>query len=182
MPTGVWTNDSSAFLINAPIESTGLAGVLNFTLTLVPADGSPAEPMATIVSGNPVSVTFAPDGRHAAFESVDPQNPGPTITTLADGMGQLAIPRAYHLDYINAHWAPSGEAYVVQDGALGRLCTDASRGSQVRGVPIPLESMVESIEWLDGRDRGRAPAAGRAERETGVGMILWSDRPTIRGW
>lgn len=150
VPTGVWTEDNSAFLINAPIESNDPAGVLNFTITRVPADGSPAEPVATVVSGNPVSLTFSPDGKHAAYRSVDPQRPGPIITPLDGGVGPLAVPHDIHLDYINAHWSPSGDAYVIDQGTLLRLCPDATQGSDVCGDPLHLESIVESIQWLDG--------------------------------
>ncbi len=150
VPTGVWTRDGRSFLINAPIQNNDLAGVLNFTITRVPVDGSPAEPIATIISGLPVSLTFSPDGQQAAFGSVDQQHPEPIITPLAGEAGLLAIPYDFPLEYLNAHWSPSGDAYVIQGNALWRLCPNATQGSQVCGDPVALgEGSPAGIHWLD---------------------------------
>ncbi len=149
VPTGVWTEDSSLFLVNAPIESNDPAGVLNFTITQVAPDGSPPAPIATVISGNPVSVTFSPDGTMLAYGSVDPQRPGPTIAPLAEGLGPLAVPRRFHLDYVNLHWAPGGDAHLVQTGSLVGLCPGARQASQICGDPVPFGRIVESLEWLD---------------------------------
>ncbi len=147
--TGIWTQDMLAFLVNAPVESNPSENLLNFTITSVAVDGSRTEPIAVVMSGNPVSLVFSPDGKYMAFGSVDEQQPGSVITSLADGVGPLAIPHYYHLDYINAHWSPFGDAYVINENSLWRLCPNATQVSQVCGDPVHLDRIVVSIQWMD---------------------------------
>lgn len=149
VPTGVWAEDGSAFFINAPMESDDAAGVLNFTITRVPANGSPAQPIAAVISGNPFSAVFSPDGTQLAYTSVDPERLGPTVLPLTESPGPLAVSHRFHFDYVNVHWAPSGDAYVAQEDTLSRLCPAATSGSQTCGDPVPLGGIMEPVQWLE---------------------------------
>jgi len=57
-PSGVWTQDSSAFLIAGPID-TGPGLGSDLTIWRVPVDGSPAQPLATYNDSHSDSVTFS---------------------------------------------------------------------------------------------------------------------------
>jgi hypothetical protein len=49
-------------------------------------------------------------------------------------------------------WPPGGEAFVIQDLALFRLCPEAERASETCGDPIPLASgadLIDGFEWVD---------------------------------
>jgi hypothetical protein len=150
VPTGVWTQDSRFFLINALVEVDQLYTV-NFTISRVPADGSPAEPLATITNSSPSSAIFSPDGQRAAFRRLANQEPMLwLITPLAVNTGPLAL--SFDVDlgaHANLHWSPAGDAYVFHGSSLWRLCPNATEDSQVCGDPIQLEEGVAAIHWMD---------------------------------
>jgi len=105
---------------------------------------------------HPGSVTFSPDGRHAAFlQATDGQSSeiaGWFITPLAAELGPLAIPYRLDVFYPNLHWSPAGTAYVIKDQELLQLCPDATNSSEVCGNPIHLGSgsnIITSIQWID---------------------------------
>ena len=77
------------------------------------------------------------------------------ILPLAADVGPLAMLSGLELFYANVHWSPGGEAFVLKDRNLFRLCPDAANSSQVCGDPIHLEGdghIINGIEWVD-RDR-----------------------------
>ena len=149
-PTGVWTRDSSAFLITAPVETTG-AG-MNFTVWRVPVDGSAPESLAEILNSEPRSITFAPDGKHMAFvQFTDGQPPeigGWLITPLTPEAGPLATPTTIEFEsFANLHWSPTGDPFT---GNLRKLCADATSDADVCDVRIHLDGTPVAIRWIDG--------------------------------
>jgi len=95
-PSGVWTQDSSAFLITGPIDP-GPGRGSDLTIWRVPVDGSPAQPLATYNDSHGDSVTFSPDSRYAAFFQSGPLGPtgvaadyGWFVTPLTGEQGALA--------------------------------------------------------------------------------------------
>ncbi len=149
LPNGVWAQDGRSFLIAAPTESDS-AFVLNYDILRVPTDGSSAGTLASITDSHGDSVTFSPDGQHAAFL----QEGAPStrsIIPLAAGAGPLAIPSAVDLGTVaNLHWSPAGDAYVVREGALLQLCPEAAQDTEICGDPVNLDSRVIAlIQWLD---------------------------------
>jgi len=153
IPSGVWTQDSSAFLIAAPTESES-EFVLNLTIWRVPVDGAPAQPLATITDSHSDSVTFSPDGRYAAFFRAD--SPGMVthsswfVTSLAPEAGPLAVPKSSYLFYKNLHWSPAGVPYAVHEATLVRLCPDPAQDAEVCGQGLNLGGMLAEIYWIDG--------------------------------
>lgn len=151
LPNGVWTQDGRAFVMVAPIESES-ESVLNYTSWRVPADGLPAQPLATITDSHSGSVTFSPDGHHAAFYRWQPK-PAWFITPLTGDVGPLAIPSAIdELGYANLHWSPAGAAFVFPSdfaGFLFQLCTGATQNSEVCGDPVHLGGTIAAIHWID---------------------------------
>jgi hypothetical protein len=152
-PTGVWTQDSGAFLLVAPAES---GPVLNLVLWGVPVDGSPAQSLATITADtHPASVTFSPAGDQAAYYQWQPEEEGTGwfIIPLSPGLGPLAVPPIIEMGYANLHWSPAGTAFVFPDdltGNLFQLCPDATQSSEVCGDPVAaLSSAVAAIGWID---------------------------------
>jgi YVTN family beta-propeller protein len=150
IPAGVWTQDSSAFLITSSYEPG--AGMNTYAIWRVPADGSPAELLATFTGSHPDSVTFSPNGRHAAFYSgtISGDYYGWFVADLPGEQGPLAIPSSAHLFWQNVHWSPAGLAYVVSEKTLFQLCPDAIQESEVCDEGFDLGADLASIHWLDG--------------------------------
>lgn len=152
LPKGVWTQDSRAFVFTGPMPSEPLAG-FNYTIWRIPVDGSPAQPLATLTESHSDYMTFSPDGQRIAF--FQDINGDGTIQTeeyrimpLSASAGPLALPFSHEL----VHWLPDGEAFVVEDQDLFRLCPEATNLSEVCGDPIPLASgsnLIDGIEWVD---------------------------------
>jgi streptogramin lyase len=153
IPSGVWTQDSSAFLIAAPIESESQF-VLNFTIWRVPVDGAPAQPLATFTNSHSDSVTFSPDGRYAAFFQADSSgiatHSGWFVTPLIPEAGPLAVPKSSYLFYKNLHWSPTGVPYAVLEGTLVQLCPDPAQDAEVCGEGFVLGDRIAQIYWIDG--------------------------------
>jgi virginiamycin B lyase len=153
IPSGVWTQDASAFLIAAPTESESDL-VLSFTIWRVPVDGAPAQPLATITDSHSDSVTFSPDGRYAAFFRAD--SPGMVthsswfVTPLAPEAGPLAVPKSSYLSYKNLHWSPTGVPYAVHEGTMVQLCPDPAQDAEVCGEGFVLGDRIAEIHWIDG--------------------------------
>jgi len=151
-PTGVWVQDSRAFVITGSLEQDPEFNI-SFTLQKVPVDGSPPEVLATIPRSDPRSVTFSPDGRQAAFVQFtdgEPSGlPGWSIIPLPVGVCPLAIPQ--HLDPFfwgapAVHWSPDGRAF---NGKMWELCPDATTGSEVCETMLSYDGSVAAIQWLD---------------------------------
>jgi hypothetical protein len=154
-PRGVWTQDSSAFVITGSLERDPRQEV-NFTILRVPADGSPPEALVTAEGSDPTSVNFSPDGKSAAFLQVTDTQPaeiaGWLIKPLTPEAGPLAIPYYGKETFMdNLHWSPAGDAFAIHDQELGQLCPDATDDSQVCGEPIYLGSgkYYTALQWVD---------------------------------
>lgn len=155
-PSGVWTQDSSAFLITGPIDP-GPGRGSELTIWRVPVDGSPAQPLAAYNDSHSDSVTFSPDGRHAAFFQSGPlgltgvaADFGWFITPLAGEQGALAAANSANLFWQNLHWSPAGVAYVVREGTLFRLCPDAAQDAEVCAEVLDLGDQIANVHWIDG--------------------------------
>ena len=146
MSTGVWTQDSRAFLITGSLEMDAEFN-LRFSIWRVPLDGSSPDALTPLLKGRPDSVTFSPDGKHIAFLQ---NTEGSLIAPLASDVGPLAV--AYKLEpdrYANLHWSPAGDAFTKD---LLQLCADASRDSEVCETPFNTHvSGVLGLQWLDGQ-------------------------------
>jgi len=156
---GVWTQDSSAFVINALVEPTNI--ISDYALWRVPVDGSPASQLITFAAGTG-SVVFAPDGSGAAILGAA-SGTGPSawfILPLPEDLGPVAVPRDT-FDYAHLTWSPSSSAYVLEalsfdpQGVMhGRkqlfpLCPNAVQAIEVCGAAIDLGEQIEWLEWVD---------------------------------
>jgi len=156
---GVWTQDSSAFVINALVEPTNI--ISDYALWHVPVDGSPAAPLITFAAGTG-SVIFAPDGSAGAYLGAA-SGTGPSawfIVPLPEDLGPVAVPRD-SFDYAHLIWSPGSSAYVLEalsfdaQGAMhGRktlfpLCPNAAQAIEVCGAAIDLGEQIEWLEWVD---------------------------------
>jgi Ig-like domain from next to BRCA1 gene len=170
-PWGVWTQDSSAFLIAAPAES-------GITIWRVPVEGGQPQALITVDNAN-LQVIFAPDGSGAAMvrqgvtvERIGSAPPlsfdgigglfGPPragrevaaatfIVPLPEGVGPLAAPRDTFVDL--PVWSPGGSAYVFDGKSLRDLyplCPGASQMIEVCGPPIRMPLENEGPMWVDG--------------------------------
>jgi len=177
-PTGVWTQDSRAFVITGSLAWDPASGT-DFTIWRVPADGSPSEPLADIRQSHPGSVTFSPDGRRVAAiqysDDLPPQITGWFITPLAAEVGPLAVPDEIEVGYASVHWSPAGEVFT---GALLQLCADAARDSDICGGPISFSGYTTAIRWVD------ATRALLLTREPSVLFLVRMDGTTrpIAAW
>jgi len=153
-PTGVWTQDSRAFVMTGSFEEDPRLNV-NFTIWRIPVDGSSPEALGAATGSHPNSVTFSPDGKSASFLQASDQQPpeiaGWFITPLIPEAGPLALPyfgkKAF---YANLHWSPSSDAFAIKDQDLLQLCPDATQDSQVCGEPLHLGSgIVTTLQWVD---------------------------------
>jgi hypothetical protein len=170
-PWGVWTQDSSAFLIAAPDE-TGI------TVWRVPVEGGLSQALITVDNAN-LQVIFAPDGSGAAMvrqgvtvERIDSAPPlsfgglgglfaprfagrevaaATFIVPLPEGVGPLATPRD---TFVNLPvWSPGGSAYVFDGKSLRDLyplCPGASQMIEVCGPAIQIPLEFGEFEWVDG--------------------------------
>jgi len=153
-PTGVWTQDSRAFVMTGSFEEDPRFDV-NFTIWRIPVDGSSPKALGAVTGSNPRSVTFSPDGKSTSFLQASNQQPpeiaGWFITPLIPEAGPLALPyfgkKAF---YANLHWSPAGDAFVIRDQDLLHLCPGAPQDSSVCGEPIHLGSgIITTLQWVD---------------------------------
>jgi len=153
-PTGVWTQDSRAFVMTGSFESDPDFNVI-FTIWRIPIDGSSPEALGAVTGSIPNSVTFSPDGNSASFIQWTDQQPqeiaGWFIKPLIPEAGPLALPyygkKAF---YANLHWSPAGDAFAIKDQDLLQLCPNATQDSQVCGEPIHLGSgIITRLQWVD---------------------------------
>jgi len=152
-PAGVWTADSSAFVITGSLERSPSTNQ-NFTIWRVPVDDSPAQALAAVTDSIIDSVTFSPDGRHAAFfrhagSAGQPTDFGWYITPLAPEAGALAVARGSYLFWKNLHWSPVGVAYALADKTLFQLCPDAAQDTETCGEGLDLGGDLASLHWMD---------------------------------
>jgi len=153
-PTGVWTQDSRAFVMTGSFERD-LEFNTNFSFLRVPLDGSSPEALAAVTSSQPGSVTFSPDGKSASYIQWTNQQSSSNaewfITSLIPETGALTLPNYGMVNsYANLHWSPAGDAYAINDQGLARLCPNATKDSQVCGEPIPLgDGIITELQWVD---------------------------------
>lgn len=201
-PSGVWTQDSRAFLITGSLAASPNTNV-DFTIWSVPVDGSPAQPLAAVTGSIPDSVTFSPNGRSAAVFQSGALGPGGAATDygwfvipLAGEVGALAAASSAHMSWQNLHWSPGGTAYAVLDGSLFQLCPDAAQESEVCGEVLYLGDPIANIRWIDGNrflwvtrepydlyfgklDGTRIRLAEGAERFAAVAMTCGNDAELV---
>jgi streptogramin lyase len=149
IPGGVWTQDASALLVAAPVESEP-GPESNIVIWRVPVDGSPAQSLATIKVASYGSITFSTDGRNVAFFRGDSTVQGWFITPLTPEAGALAAPKSAHLFAKNLHWSPAGVPYAIHEGALDQLCPDAAQDVEVCSKGLVLGDQIAEISWIDG--------------------------------
>jgi len=196
LPTGVWTQDSRAFVFTGSMPSEPLAG-LNYTIWRVPVDGSPAQPLATLTESHSGSITFSPDGqRMAFFQDINGdgviQTEDYRIMPLAVEAGPLAIPYTSEWGALsNPHWSPAGTAFVIKDREILQLCPDATQISQVCGDPIHMKSdsniISSSIQWVDSTRflfTGLEPSTLSLGNVDGtiLPIATWTDDDVLSGW
>ena len=149
-PTGVWTGDSTAFVITGSLERDPTYNI-NFTIWRVPADGSSPETLAAVTASDPGSVTFSPDGGRMAFvQFTEGQLPTSwSITPLSGSGGPLAIPHDYDFDSHNAslHWSPAGDPFTR---TLKKLCPEAMKDTDECDTRINFWGNVSALRWIDG--------------------------------
>jgi WD40 repeat protein len=149
-PTGVWTQDSSAFLITGSLENDPAYNI-NFTIWRVPVDGSSPESLATVTKSDPRSATFSPDGTRMAFlQATDGQPPtiaGWFIMPLAGNARPLAIPSNFETWVANLHWSPAGDPFT---GNLKKLCPEATSDADICDDRIHFDGTVVAVHWIDG--------------------------------
>jgi len=170
-PWGVWTQDSSAFLIAAPDE-TGI------TIWRVPVEGGLSQALITVDNAN-LQVIFAPDGSGAAMvlQGVTVERVGSAPPLSFDGIGGLFAPRLAGREvaaatffvplpedlgplatprdtFVNLPvWSPGGSAYVLDGKSLRDLyplCPGASQMIEVCGPAIQIPLEFGGFEWVDG--------------------------------
>ncbi|MGE5249452.1 MAG: hypothetical protein ACM3QS_04485 [Bacteroidota bacterium] len=148
---GVWTQDSSAFLVTGP-TSLDPYNDIDFTIWRVPADGSAPESLASVAKSHPGSVTFSPDGRYFAYvqygdEQLEPL--GWFISPFPGSVGPLAISHLIDLTgYTSLHWSPAGDAFTRD---LIKLCPRATKDTD--GCDAPLSFFggpIGALQWMDG--------------------------------
>jgi len=149
IPTGVWTQDASALLVAAPVESEP-GPESDIVIWRVPVDGSPAQSLATIKVASYGSITFSTDGRNVAFIRGDSTVQGWFITPLTPEAGALAAPKSAHLFAKNLHWSPAGVPYAIHGGVLDPLCPDAAQDVEVCSQGPVLGDQIAEISWIDG--------------------------------
>jgi hypothetical protein len=147
-PTGVWTEDSQAFVVTGSIVEDPATGI-DFGIWRVPVDGSAPTRLAGVQRSHPASVTFAPDGASAAHiaytEATPAEIAGWFITPLEGGAGALAIPGDLEVGYSSLHWSSDGKAFT---GALAELCPGATHDSDICESPIS-RGGTAAVQWLD---------------------------------
>jgi len=152
-PSGVWSRDSRSFVVTGSLEASPNTN-FDFTIWRVPVDGSPAQPLAAVSDSIVDSVTFSPDGRHAAFIRVEGPPGQPTdfvwyATSLTPEAGPLAVPRSAYLFWQNLHWSPAGVAYAINERTLVQLCPGPAQDSEVCSEVLQLDADIATIHWID---------------------------------
>lgn len=147
-PTGVWTADSTAFVITGSLERDPASNI-NFTIWRVPVDGSASETLGTVTKSDPRSVTFSPDGGRIAYLQAgdDPlASPNWFLSSLSGHVGPLAIPADSEAWIANVHWSPAGDPFT---GTLKKLCPEAARDTDICDDRIHFDGTMAAVHWID---------------------------------
>jgi WD40 repeat protein len=191
-PTGVWTQDSRAFVMTGSFVNDPRYNI-NFTIWRIPVDGTSPEALATVTGSDPNSVTFSPDGKSASFlQTTDQQPPkvaGWFVTSLIPEAGPLALPYYGKEAFsANLHWSPAGDAFAIKDQDLLQLCPNATQDSQVCGEPIHLGSrIITALQWVD---TSRFLFEGIEPNTLSLGnldgtitpIVTWTENDILSGW
>jgi len=148
-PTGVWTADSTAFVITGSLERDPAYNI-NFTIWRVPVDGSSSETLGTVTKSDPRSVTFSPDGTRIAYLQAgdDPlASPSWFLSSLSGQVSPLAIPADSEAWIANIHWSPTGDPFT---GNLKKLCPEATRDTDICDDRINFDGTMAAVHWIDG--------------------------------
>ena len=187
-PTGVWTQDSRAFVMTGSFEQDPEWNI-NFTIWRISMDSSSPEALAAVTKSHPASVTFSPDGKSASFLQQSSENPGWFITALTPEAGPLALPYfGKETFYASLHWSPAGDAYAIKEWELLPLCPDATQDSQVCGEPVPLDSrIINTLQWVDSSRfvfEGIEPNALSLGNVDGTitPITTWTEDDILSGW
>jgi YVTN family beta-propeller protein len=147
-PSGVWTQDGRAFLLATYLEKS-LETDPGLAIWRVPLEGSPARLTDLITGSHPDSVTFSPDGLHAAFFRGTGGPDGWFVVPLQPQPGSLAVLNSAFLFWQNIHWSPDGTGFAIHDKTLSQLCPDASQDAEVCGEILSSDTKLRNIHWLD---------------------------------
>jgi len=136
-PTGVWTEDSQAFVVTGSIDENP-AGI-DFDLWRVPADGSAPKQLASVQRSHPPSVTFSPDGQFAAHiqytDAAPPEIAGWFITPLKGEPGR---------------WPFQATSRWVMPAFTGRRTEKHSRGHWRSSAPVPPRTVTSASRQFPG--------------------------------
>ncbi len=187
-PTGVWTQDSRAFVMTGSFEKDP-EFTTSFSIWRIPMDGSSPEALAAVTRSHPGSVTFSPDGKSASFIQWPDQQAGWFIAPLIPGAGPLALPYYGKEDsYASLHWSPAGDAFTIKDQDLLQLCPNATQDSQVCGEPIRLGSgIITALQWVE---PSRFLFEGIEPNTLSLGKLdgtitpiaTWTENDRLSGW
>ncbi|HET9909605.1 MAG TPA: hypothetical protein VFQ23_23360 [Anaerolineales bacterium] len=148
-PTGVWTQDSTAFLVTGSLEADPEFNI-NFTIWRVPVDGSAQTSLATITKSDPRSVMFSPDGQRIAFIQPTDTNPPFSaswfIMALIGNASPIAIQPSFEVWSASLHWSPAGDPFT---GTLKKLCPDASNDGNICDDRLYFDGALSAIHWID---------------------------------
>jgi streptogramin lyase len=153
-PSGVWTQDSNAFMLASSYISE--TGEQVMAIRRVPVDGSSAAVQATLIDSHPDSVVFSPNGRHLAYAKSNNWY----IADLEGDTRQLAIPYGAFFFWRRIHWSPAGIAYATIGPSLHQLCPDATQETESCKTLELGEAVVKNgwsetpadiayVEWID---------------------------------
>ena len=145
-PSGVWTQDSSAFIL-----------VTGGEVRRVPLSGSPVETLATLSDSHPDSVFFSPNGKNVSYVMGREWY----VADLEESSRPVASTFGAYFFWRKILWSPAGIAYSLDGPNLVELCPDATRQSETCGKEFELgQAAVENgrkdspadiayLEWID---------------------------------
>jgi hypothetical protein len=143
-PTGVWAQDSLAFMITGSLETDPGSG-LNFTIWRT-VDGSHSEPLAPSVRAIP-AVAFSPDGsrwRPSIHRRRAARNCRMVHHSWLPTLARWLIPMSSELAM-----PFTGRQPGTLTGTLMQLCPGATSDSDVCDAPISFSGTAATLRWID---------------------------------
>ncbi len=144
-PSVIWSRDSKFVRTIIP-SADPFAAAATFTTWLIPADGSPAQQMATFV-GFGLGVRLSPNQQYIAFwkRLGDQSNHRELHLAKFDGSNEVVYDMAYSLVFI--HWAPDWLHFVYRHHLTSN---DPTLLGDICGAAAPLTDVpTDHIEWVD---------------------------------
>lgn len=154
-PSGVWTQDSRAFLLASSYESE--TGERSLAIRRIPFDGSAVEIQLSLTGSHPDSVAFSPNGRHISFV----RSQSWYVANVQGETNPLAAESSAFFFWKRILWSPVGIPYAIRGSQLIELCPDAIQETETCGRPLELGQ--------------GAVAADRAETPRDIAYIEWID-------